>query len=132
MSGESERARSRVRSATPSVPAGVQAPAALDKPPDGWTVVNPTLARRFEVQADRILLSATDSLAREISRRRFLKRLAQAGVVVGLSFGNVLWQEHPSRALPLECNCFGQGQAGPCGPSDICLNRPGFPGGSRP
>lgn len=116
--GLHQRQRRSVRPA----PAGVRPRARANGPPDGWTPLDQTLASRALESADRVLIQATDAVAIGLSRRTFLRRVAGAGLVIGLAGSRILWSTDSANAVIYKCNCFGQGQAGPCGPSDICFN----------
>lgn len=111
---------SRVRPAPPGT--GRDAVRA-DRPPDGWVPVDPRWVVRAGVRIDSTVLSAADSVAREITRRRFLKRLGQFGFATGISVSGWLWNAGPSaRAVDYACNEFDEDDenAGPCGPSPRC------------
>lgn len=95
----------------------------VDRPPDGWIPLDPGFAVNVGVRIDRTLLSAADAGAREITRRRFLKRLGQFGLATGLTLSGWLWNAGPSAAVDDDCNAFETdppGNAGPCGPSPRC------------
>lgn len=107
---------------TRPAPAGSRPSASTDSPPDGWDLVEPSRGQQASVRLDGALLRVADSAARHVSRRDFLKRVGQVGLVVGLGTVRVLWGPVP-RAEAAHCNHYGQSSSGgACGPSEICPN----------
>lgn len=87
-------------------------------PPDGWEPLDPTPGDRVLAHVDRALLRFVNGAAAGITRREFLRRAGEAGLVIGLSASVVLW-ERPAGAEHTFENCKG---CPPCGPSEHCGN----------
>lgn len=88
-----------------------------DRPPDGWELLNPTPAQRVGVHLDRALLRLADSAARGTTRREFLKRTGQVGLLAGLAASDLLWSPTRAKAFHTSELCKG---CPPCGPSVFC------------
>jgi hypothetical protein len=96
-------------------PFGVRPPQRrMGRPPDGWKQLDQTQGQHLLAHLDRGLLRFSDTVARGVSRREFLKRTGQAGFVVGVAASNILWHTDPAFALE-PCN-------NPCGPSPPCAD----------
>lgn len=84
-----------------------------DRPPDGWSPLKPSRRDRIWSSVDAAVLRLADGVARGLTRRQFLKRAGQAGLVLALSTTNLLWHTGTASADPC---------TGPCGPSPLCSN----------
>ncbi len=102
-------------------PPGARPASDVTGPPDGWRRLGVGPLRRAEFTADSTLLLATDSIVRRMSRRRFLRGAGELGLVIGVGASKLLFDAPAWAAPELECNCFGDGESGPCGPSDLCF-----------
>jgi hypothetical protein len=104
-------------------PYGSRPPGRADGPPDGWQILNQSRFESLVVAGDRALLRASDHLARRISRRTLLKRLAQTGVVIGVAGSRLVWGPDYGLATP-RCNVCDPNERNPgaCGPSEQCGN----------
>src|SRR3954453_13115654 len=89
--------------------------------PDGWLPVHAGNVAALVMKAEIVALGMLDSAAHTITGRRFLRRLGEAGVVVGVAGSRLLWGMEISQAHT-KCNACGQGDPGPCGPSEICAD----------
>jgi hypothetical protein len=87
-----------------------------DWPPDGWQLVDPSLSDRMVERADYGLLRAADSMARWITRREFLRRAGELGLVAGLATTRVVWGKDVAQAGHVRCYQCGNA----CGPSPPC------------
>lgn len=114
------RSRLLHKVARPAPPGASPFPGGSEGPPDGWEVVDPSLSDRVVITLDSLLFSAVVRSAQAISRRDFLKRVGQVGVLAGLSMSNLLWSNRPARADGLACR---DADGFPCGPSPVCPDR---------
>lgn len=106
-----------------AAPPGSQRPSRRSgSPPDAWVPLNPSLLQQARSRLDYVLLRAVGSSSRWISRRQFLRRLGQVGVLVGVSAGSVLWRQ--DRSLAHGRTCFMPCNA--CGPSPPCNQSLGY------
>jgi hypothetical protein len=105
-------------------PAGSRPIAPWDARPDGWELIEPSPGERFLTRVDRILLSTADSVADRISRRTFLSRTGQLGLLIGLVGTRLLWGAEEGQAAPFCNTCVDPGETdrndGACGPSEPC------------
>jgi hypothetical protein len=117
----SRRGKGIVRPAPPDA----RAPARSDGPPDGWAPFLPSGVDRGVLAADRSLFRLVDSVGDALNRRTFLRRLGQAGLLLGLTGARVLGDSAPSYAA-MDCNACVDGQTdhfpGACGPSERCAD----------
>lgn len=95
-----------------------------DRPPDGWIPVDPNLRERISVEVDRNVLRIADSAARRVSRRAFLRRAADAGIVLGVAFAGLGWRQRSADAYAHIYTVCDPNDLdpppGPCGPSGLC------------
>lgn len=85
----------------------------MDLAPDGWEPLNPSVRERALIHADSALLRTTRAVARGVTRREFLRRVGQVGLVVGMGTASVVLLPKPAYA-----RCFACGD--PCGSSPDC------------
>lgn len=114
------RRLSRTRPAPPGVE---RTSTRLDAPPDGWALVDPSATQSAAVALDTFALRMTDAAAAAVSRRIFLKRVGQVGLVAGLAASGFLWNPSPASGYAATfsfCDPFGNPPTGPCGPSGLC------------
>jgi hypothetical protein len=111
-----------MRDASRPAPLGARPPRLrTDMPPDGWEALKLTPAQSLGASIDSGLLRAADGVARSISRRVFLRRAGQLGLLLGLAVTDVLWFSPSAQALT--CNFFDGSNdkfPGACGPSEPC------------
>lgn len=115
------RPLSRPRPGRPA-PAGTRPPAPGDAPPDGWQAVSSTRLGRVIGVADRLLFVATSAVGGRLSRRVFLGRLGQLGLLVGLSASGLVFGTD-AEAVIHNCNFDDAPDCdnpGACGPSEPC------------
>jgi hypothetical protein len=105
---------------TRPAPEGTRPPAeVLERPPDGWTPVDPSFGQRVADKADSLGFRMTDAAVRTIDRRTLLRRIGTLGAAAGLGAGRVLSGSNPSFAHePMEAGCGPN--TGGCGPSLLC------------
>lgn len=101
------------------VPEGARPPHRGDGPPDGWIMVSPSRWVGLRASVDRFAIWAADAAAGGMSRRRFLRRVGEFGLFLGVTATGVLWGVNEAQAWTI-CNAYGFGDPGPCGPSPIC------------
>jgi hypothetical protein len=95
-------------------PPGIQTSRRTDYRPDGWEVVHKESWQSGLEHLDRVLIRATSSAARGLTRRRFLKRTGQLGALAAGTMSGLLWRMPSAAADP----CYNCPSA--CGPSPIC------------
>lgn len=108
-------------------PHGTRRPSPTTAPPDGWRMKRGTRRERAIGVADRSVILLADSMARRISRRRFIRGLGSAGLVVGVAGARALWGSENAWAVNrAPCNvCVNGGldrNGGACGPSEECAS----------
>ncbi len=104
-------------------PPGITDPSRTDRPPDGWANVKPSPLDRTAGAADVALLTASSIAVESVSRRRALRLLGQAGLIVGLATTG-LFRGERVLAHGLGCNALDPNNQlpGACGPSPLCYS----------
>lgn len=111
------------RHVRPAPAGGARVTSRADRPPDGWIPVDPGLGDRLATEIDRSVLSLADAAARRVSRRAFLRRVADVGIVLGLAVTGLSWGQRTAGAyahIYSSCDPIGDPPPGPCGPSGLC------------
>lgn len=112
--------RRATRSSTPAPP-GTGRVQTVKGPADAWTSLNPRLPDRIVEGLDRASLRVADRAASAVSRRLFLKRVGQVGLLVGLGLSGLLQGSFvQAYEETVGCNAYGDPPGGPCGNSPLC------------
>ena len=113
------RRESWFRPAPPAVYSNSRARA--DHPPDGWMPVGTSMSERLYMQVDGFLIRVSALAARGVSRRQFLRRVGEVGVVAAAAASGVLptrWSKAGHAPVGERKAC--RGTCSPCGPSPLC------------
>ena len=113
----------RLSRSRPAPPGVERTSTRLDEPPDGWASVDPTPAQSVAATLDGTALRIADAAAAAVSRRQFIKRIGQIGLIAGLAASGLLWRPASASGYAETfgyCDPFGDPPTGPCGPSGLC------------